>query len=282
MRESTLVHSEREAPFRALRIHGAFEIARTHLKLDPSRRASGCQRPADRSSRARSPPAGLALPASAAADESSAAHRAAVRQALLTTCPSTGGSTSGATDAATRCARPAPGVSSGQSGRRVLPRRDDGRVRHARSMHGRRRDGCCSSRSSTRSTCTWRPTASIPRSSCGRTSPRRSVSAIDSLHASVDGVPGAQPRSGQLAVPRLRRPAKPSRAGCARSFSLTFPAGNLFDLPAGTYAPAVADGFYLLLAPLRPGRTRSRSAAAATSAVEFTTDTTYHLRVTLR
>ena len=28
---------------------------------------------------------------------------------------------------------------------------------------------------------------------------------------------------------------------------------NLFGLPAGTYAPAVADGFYLLLPPLPPG-----------------------------
>jgi hypothetical protein len=43
-------------------------------------------------------------------------------------------------------------------------------------------------------------------------------------------------------------------AGCApSSFSITFPEANLFDIPAGRYAPTVHDGFYLLLAPLKPG-----------------------------
>ena len=36
-------------------------------------------------------------------------------------------------------------------------------------------------------------------------------------------------------------------ADARRTFSFDFPADNLFDLSAGTYAPAVADGFYLLL-----------------------------------
>lgn len=72
---------------------------------------------------------------------------------------------------------------------------------------------------------------------------------VDSLHASVDGV----------AVSRLNPATSPFRAcaapvaGCARPFSLTLPDANLFGIPAGVYKPAVADGFYLLLAPLRPG-----------------------------
>lgn len=72
----------------------------------------------------------------------------------------------------------------------------------------------------------------------------------DTLRASVDGVP----------IRRLDPKTTPFRAcaapvtGCAPgSFSLTFPSDNLFGLPAGTYRPAVQDGYYLLLAPLKPG-----------------------------
>jgi hypothetical protein len=72
---------------------------------------------------------------------------------------------------------------------------------------------------------------------------------VDSLHATIDGV----------AVRHLNPATSPFRAcaapvaGCARPFSLTLPDANLFNIPAGVYAPAVADGFYLLLAPLKPG-----------------------------
>jgi hypothetical protein len=102
---------------------------------------------------------------------------------------------------------------------------------------------------------------------------------VDSLHATVDGVP----------VRRLNPATSPYRAcaapvaGCARPFSLTLPEGNLFDpLPAGTYAPAVADGFYLLLAPLRPGRHTIRFGGTGNLNGPFSQDITYRLRVLRR
>lgn len=37
------------------------------------------------------------------------------------------------------------------------------------------------------------------------------------------------------------------------TFSVTLPVNNIFGIPAGTYGPAAADGFWLMLAPLSPG-----------------------------
>jgi hypothetical protein len=79
------------------------------------------------------------------------------------------------------------------------------------------------------------------------------------LHASIDGVPvGVNLFSfGACAG---------GDPACASAFSITFTGNNLFvgspagigrrgapQLRAGIYAPAVADGFYLMLAPLLPG-----------------------------
>ena len=97
------------------------------------------------------------------------------------------------------------------------------------------------------------------------------------LHATVDGVavqnlnPATTPYQACAGpVPRCSAPA----------FSLTFPADNLFGLPAGTYAPAVADGFYLLLAPLAPGaHTISFGGTATFNGGAFSEDITYHLVV---
>src|SRR3954454_20437518 len=65
----------------------------------------------------------------------------------------------------------------------------------------------------------------------------------DTLFASVDGV-----ALGDLA-PRstpFRACAAPAIGCTPSSFPLTFPDHNLFGLPAGPYAPAVQDGYYLL------------------------------------
>ena len=59
------------------------------------------------------------------------------------------------------------------------------------------------------------------------------------VEASIDGVPVNDPRS--------------YRAADQGSFSVTLPADNVTGLPAGTYAPHVVDGYWLLLAPLSPG-----------------------------
>jgi hypothetical protein len=75
------------------------------------------------------------------------------------------------------------------------------------------------------------------------------IGPITELHASVDGI----------SVDDLNPQSTPFRAcaggdpACASAFSVTLPGHNLFGVRAGVYAPAVADGFYLMLAPLAPG-----------------------------
>lgn len=58
------------------------------------------------------------------------------------------------------------------------------------------------------------------------------------LHASIDGVP----------VPNLF-----DHRETAPVFSFTAPPGALFGLAPGVYDPAVADGYYLMLAPMSAG-----------------------------
>jgi hypothetical protein len=75
------------------------------------------------------------------------------------------------------------------------------------------------------------------------------IGPITELHASVDGVPvnNLNPRTTPFRACAGGDPA------CASAFSVTLPGNNLFGIRAGVYAPAVADGFYLMLAPLSPG-----------------------------
>ena len=96
------------------------------------------------------------------------------------------------------------------------------------------------------------------------------------LHASIDGT----------AVGNLNPVSTPYRAcagpvvGCAPSFTFTFPSDNFFGLPAGTYEPAVADGFYLLHAPLPPGpHTINFGGTGLFGGSAFSQNITYHLIV---
>jgi hypothetical protein len=101
--------------------------------------------------------------------------------------------------------------------------------------------------------------------------------AASELHATIDGVP-----VGNLdpATTPYRACAGPVARCSAPSFSFTFPADNLFGLPAGTYAPAVADGFYLLLAPLAPGaHTITFGGTGTFNGGAFSEDITYNLVV---
>jgi hypothetical protein len=102
---------------------------------------------------------------------------------------------------------------------------------------------------------------------------------VDSLHATVDGV---AIRHLDPATSPFRACAAPV-AGCARPFSLRLPDANLFGIPAGTYAPAVADGFYLLLAPLKPGVHTISFGGTGNFGVQrpspFSQDITYRLTV---
>lgn len=59
------------------------------------------------------------------------------------------------------------------------------------------------------------------------------------VEASIDGVPVNDVRGYRATDPN--------------SFSITVPADNPLGVPAATYAPQVADGYWLLLAPLSPG-----------------------------
>jgi hypothetical protein len=66
----------------------------------------------------------------------------------------------------------------------------------------------------------------------------------------------------------------------APSFSVTLPDGNLFGLAAGTYKPAVADGAYLLLAPLTPGvHTITFGGTGSLGGKPFSQKITYNLHV---
>jgi hypothetical protein len=98
---------------------------------------------------------------------------------------------------------------------------------------------------------------------------------VDSLFASVDGVPV---RNLDPATSPYRACAAPV-VGCASPFSLAFPDENLFGLPAGTYAPAVADGFYLLLPPLKPGVHTIAFGGSGNLGGSFSQSNVYHLRV---
>jgi hypothetical protein len=103
--------------------------------------------------------------------------------------------------------------------------------------------------------------------------------AASALHATIDGV-----LIGNLnpANTPYRACAGPVARCSAPPFSLTFPADNFAapDLPAGTYAPAVADGFYLLVAPLTPGPHRITFGGTGMAfGGTFTEDITYNLVV---
>jgi hypothetical protein len=102
------------------------------------------------------------------------------------------------------------------------------------------------------------------------------IGPITELHASVDGVP----------VNNLNPPTTPFRAcaggdpACESAFSVTLPGNNLFGIRAGVYAPAVADGFYLMLAPLSPGvHSLNFGGKGFFAGSKFFQEITYHLTI---
>jgi hypothetical protein len=102
--------------------------------------------------------------------------------------------------------------------------------------------------------------------------------ATSELHATIDGVPvhNLTPAT----TPYRACAGGPKSLGCAPAFNLTLPADNLAGLPADTYSPSVADGFYLLLAPLTPGpHTVTFGGTFLFGGSVNTQDITYHLMV---
>jgi hypothetical protein len=99
---------------------------------------------------------------------------------------------------------------------------------------------------------------------------------ILALHATIDNVPVIDLNPATTPYRACAGPV----AGCAPPFSLNFPADNFFGIPAGTYAPAVADGVYLMIAPLSPGRhTVTFGGTGFGFGSQFVQDITYHLTV---
>ncbi|SEK07348.1 hypothetical protein [Paraburkholderia diazotrophica] len=110
------------------------------------------------------------------------------------------------------------------------------------------------------------------------------------LHASVDGVPV----SLSPATPYRTCAGGPTPPCTGPAYSVTMPGNNLFDpiitqppkvrsvksLRAGVYSPAVADGYYILLASLPPGpHTIKFGGTAFIVGTPFSQDITYNLFV---
>jgi hypothetical protein len=113
--------------------------------------------------------------------------------------------------------------------------------------------------------------------------PAFNYAAATTLHATIDEVQVGN--LGDPATTPYRACVGPFTPCSPASFSSTFPTDNLFSsqgLPAGTYAPSVADGFYLLLAPLTPGMHTINFGGTANNTAgnnPSTQDITYHLTV---
>jgi hypothetical protein len=103
---------------------------------------------------------------------------------------------------------------------------------------------------------------------------------FSALHASIDGV--AVTNLDPLSTPYRACAGPDARCG-APPFSMFLPAENIFGNPGiteGTYEPAVADGFYLLLAPLPPGpHTITFGGEGLYAGGPFVQNTTYNLVV---
>ena len=69
------------------------------------------------------------------------------------------------------------------------------------------------------------------------------------------------------------------RAVSPSSFSVTLPADNVVGLPAGTYAPHVSDGYYLMLSPLAVGLHTIHVHVESTTSGGFAYDIAYFIIV---
>jgi len=109
---------------------------------------------------------------------------------------------------------------------------------------------------------------SVPGVTCDvptlRAAAAAATTAATVLEVSIDG----------QAVSNLRD----YRALSPDGFNVTLPEGNLLGLPAGTYGPHVADGYWLLLTPLSVGQhTIVVHAVNPTFGIDYTV--TYHITI---
>lgn len=78
---------------------------------------------------------------------------------------------------------------------------------------------------------------------------------------------------------RYRGCVGPDRACAFRSFSIDLPADNWWNYDARTYRPAVADGYYVLVPPLKPGKHTIKFGGTGILGEEFTQDVVYRFTV---
>jgi hypothetical protein len=86
------------------------------------------------------------------------------------------------------------------------------------------------------------------------------------IEASIDGVPVRNVRDYRVQSP---------------VFSVTLPEGNVVDVPSGTYAPMVSDGYWLMLAPLSAGAhiIHFKNSITGGPFAGTATEVTYHLTI---
>ena len=89
--------------------------------------------------------------------------------------------------------------------------------------------------------------------------------------ASIDGAAGLT-----LEVDGISVPITESNREQSTLFAIRLPEGNIYGAPAGTYAPAVDEGYYVLLEPLSPG---SHTIHFSGSLPGFSLDVTYYVTV---
>jgi len=114
---------------------------------------------------------------------------------------------------------------------------------------------------------------------CGQDSNNMSVAA---LRAQIAPLIDA---ATNLSVRVDGRPVENVSRVKSRAFAISFPADNIFNtacapgtFPAGTYSPAVDDGFYVLLEPLKVGR-HTLHIHGEIPSIRFVLDVTYNLKV---
>lgn len=99
---------------------------------------------------------------------------------------------------------------------------------------------------------------------------------VTAAYASVDGVklPGLSPQN-----PLYRGCVGQDRGCFGTSFSFNLPNDNLLGIDQGTYKPAVADGVYALLPPLRKGKHTIVFNGEGFLGAPFSSEITYHITV---
>jgi len=111
---------------------------------------------------------------------------------------------------------------------------------------------------------------------------------VDQLHQQLDGlIKSVTTLEAQVDTVSIQD-IQSYRAGTDNStFSITLPSDNFFSkitggacpIPAGTYEEQVSDGYYLMLAPLKPGTHTIHFIGATSPPSPFTTEVTYNLTV---